>query len=192
MMKPFFQITLLLLLTYWVSACSTVIDATTDEPMQVDPGKRSFGEYIDDRKLKTVIKVNIKKANEKLKKAHVNVHVYNGVVLLTGEVPNHELRTLAGETARQVNKVRQVNNELTVGPKTSITSRANDSWIETRINSKLLFHTDIDSKRVDVIVEDNVVYLMGKLTRTQLDKITDVVRTTKGVEKVIRAVEYLD
>ncbi|MFL0810802.1 MAG: BON domain-containing protein [Agarilytica sp.] len=192
MMTRIFQVTLILLIVNWVSGCSTVVEATTDEPIQVDPGKRSFGEYIDDNRLETIIKVNIKKASPKLKKAHVNVHSYNGVILLTGEVFTHDLRTLAGDTARQVNKVRQVNNELTVGPKTGFLSRANDSWIETRINSKLLFHTDIESRRVDVIVEDNVVYLMGKLTRAQLDRITDVVRTTKGVKKVIRAVEYLD
>ena len=33
-----------------LSGCTTILDATTDQPIQVDPGKRSFGSYIDDQK----------------------------------------------------------------------------------------------------------------------------------------------
>ncbi|MFL0800008.1 MAG: BON domain-containing protein [Agarilytica sp.] len=172
--------------------CVSILDATREEPIQIDPGKRSFGGYMDDKQLKTVISVNIKKSDLKLKEAHINVHTYNAVVLLTGEVETAELRRLAADTARKVNKVRQVYNELTVGPKTTFLSRTNDNWIHSRIKSKLVFNTDIDSDRVEIIVEDNVVYLMGKLTKVQAEKITEVVRTSRGVDKVVRAIEYIE
>ncbi len=172
--------------------CVSILDATREEPIQIDPGKRSFGGYMDDKQLKTVISVNIKKSDPKLKEAHINVHTYNAVVLLTGEVETAELRRLAADTARKVNKVRQVYNELTVGPKTTFLSRTNDNWIHSRIKSKLVFNTDIDSDRVEIIVEDNVVYLMGKLTKVQAEKITEVVRTSRGVDKVVRAIEYIE
>ncbi len=181
-----------LLLISSLGGCVTVIDATTDEPLQIDAGKRSFGEYMDDRRLGTVIAVNIKKADPRLDDAHVNVHSYNAVILLTGEVADKELRDLAGATARKVNKVRQVYNELSIGPQTTFLSRTNDNWIQSRIKSKLLFNSDIDSSRVKIIVEDNVVYLMGMLTKVQTEKITEIVRKTRGVTKVIRAIEYLD
>ncbi len=175
-----------------MSGCVSILDATREEPIQIDPGKRSFGGYMDDKQLKTVISVNIKKSDPKLKEAHINVHTYNAVVLLTGEVESAELRRLAADTARKVNKVRQVYNELTVGPKTTFLSRANDNWIHSRLKSKLVFNTDIDSDRVEIIVEDNVVYLMGKLTKIQAEKITEVVRTSRGVVKVVRAIEYIE
>ncbi len=178
--------------TIFMSGCVSILDATREEPIQIDPGKRSFGGYMDDKQLKTVISVNIKKADPKLKDAHINVHTYNAVVLLTGEVENGELRRLAADTARKVNKVRQVYNELSVGPKTTFLSRTNDNWIHSRIKSKLVFNTDIDSDRVEIIVEDNVVYLMGKLTKVQAEKITEVVRTSRGVDKVVRAIEYIE
>ncbi len=182
----------LLLITFYTTGCVSIIDATTEEPIQIDPGKRSFGGYIDDKKLKTVIGVNLKKVDEQLENAHINVHSYNSVVLLTGEVATQELRTLAGETARKVNKVRQVYNELTIGPKTTFLSRANDDWIQSRISGNLLLHKDIQSSRVKVIVEDNVVYLMGLLTKVQAEKITDIVKKTRGVTKVVRAIEYIE
>ncbi len=178
--------------TILMSGCVSILDATREEPIQIDPGKRSFGGYMDDKQLKTVISVNIKKSDPKLKESHINVHTYNAVVLLTGEVENAELRRIAADTARKVNKVRQVYNELTVGPKTTFLSRTNDNWIHSRIKSKLIFNTDIDSDRVEIIVEDNVVYLMGKLTKVQAEKITEVVRTSRGVNKVVRAIEYIE
>lgn len=183
---------LILILFTALGGCTSLIDATTDEPLQLDPGKRSFGEYIDDQQLETVISVNIDKADPLLDKARVHVHTYNAVVLLVGQVPSKELHALAGNTARKVNKVRQVYNELTVGPTVTFGTRTNDNWIHSRIKSKLLFNGDIDSDRVEIIVENKVVYLMGKLTKIQSEKITEIVRKTRGVAKVVRAIEYID
>jgi len=186
------NITGMLLSILVLCGCVSVIDATTDDPIQIDPGKRSFGEYMDDRQLKTIIAVNIKKADPRLGSAHINVHSYNAVVLLTGEVPDKQLRQLAGNTARKVNKVRQVYNELAIAPQTSFLSRAKDNWIQSHIKGKLLFNADIDSSKVKIIAEDNVIYLMGLLTKVQAEKITEIVRKTRGVAKVVRAIEYIE
>ena len=175
-----------------LSGCVSVVDATTDGPLQIDPGKRSFGEYVDDKKLKTVVAVNIKKADPALDQANISVYSYNSVILLTGEVASAALRKLAGDTARKVNKVRQVYNELTIGPQTTFLSRANDTWIQSRIKSKLIFHQDIEANRVEVIIENNIVYLMGRLSKIQAEKITNIVRSTRGVTKVVRAIEYIE
>ena len=172
--------------------CVTVLDATTDGPIHRDPGKRTLGNYIDDKQLKTIISVNLHKADPLLEEANINVTVYNGLVLLTGQVPTKELREKAGKVARDLNNVRQVYNELQVLPNTAFLSRTNDSWLATKVRTKLMAHDDIDSSRVIVIVENSTVYLMGLLTRVQAEKITDVVRTTKGVSKVVRAIEYIE
>lgn len=187
-----FRIIFFLMTLQMLTSCTSVLDATTDKPLQIDPSKRSFGEYLDDRKLRTVITVNINKADPLLDKANVNVHVYNAVVLLTGQVASSELRELAAKTANKVNKVRQVYNELAVDAKAGFFSGAKDSWIASKIKSKLLFDKNIESDRVRVIVENQIVYLMGRLTQAQAQQITETVRTTKGVAKVVRALEYLD
>ncbi len=181
-----------LFLSFLLSGCAWFIDKTTDEPIQIDPTKLSPGEKRDDRRLKTVISVNLRKADPQLKEAHINVHAYNSVILLTGEVASDELRRIAGTTARQVNKVRQVYNELTVGPPSDFKARTADNWLQSKIKSKLVFNGDIDSSRVKIIVEKKVVFLMGKLTQVQAEKITETVRTTKGVDKVVRAIEYIE
>lgn len=175
-----------------LQGCTTFVSATTDGPIQTDPGKRSFGEYIDDRQLRTIVKVNIDKSDEAFRDARIQVHTYNAVVLLTGQVPTQELREKAAETARKVNRVRQVYNELQISDQIGFIDITADSWIHSKIGTKLMFNKDIDEDRVEIIVEDSVVYLMGMLTQIQAEKVTDVVRTTKGVTKVVRAIEYID
>ena len=179
-------------MTLCFGGCASLIDATSKGPIQPDPTKRSLGSRIDDRQLKTIVSVNINKADPLLAQSHINVASYNALILLTGQVPSAELRELAGETARQVYRIRQVYNELEVGPNITLGQRTKDNWLDLKIGSKLLATRDIQSSRVDVIVENNVVFLMGLLTQVQIEKITDIVRKTKGVRKVVRAIEYIE
>ena len=181
---------LLLAFIFCLSACATVLDATSDKPIQPDPGKRTFGTYLDDEKLESVITVNLRKAGRGLENAHINVFCFNGVVLLTGEVPSQELRQLAADTARNISTVRQVHNELLIQSNSTFFSRTNDNWIASKIRSKVLLE-EIESDRVKVIVENRVVYLMGLLTREEAQTISEMAAEITGVDKVVRVFEYI-
>jgi len=172
--------------------CVTIVDATTTEPIKTEPGRRTFGDKWDDRNLRTITAVNLRKASEELDKAHINVHCFNQVILLTGEVPTKAAYELAGKTARAVANVRQVYNELQIEQDSHFMSRVNDEYLELKINSKLVSKPDIDSGRLKVIVEDEVVYLMGTMTMAEAEKVTDIVASSGGIEKVVRAIEYIE
>lgn len=175
-----------------ISGCVTVIDAVSDNPIQPDPTKRSFGEYWDDKQLRTIVLVNLRKADPIFDDLNINIYSYNAVILITGEVPTKELRELAAETARKINRVRLVYNELEIGEKRGFLDNAHDKWLSSKIKSKLFAYRDIDSSRVEVFAENKTIYLMGMLSRAQTEKITDVVRQSKGVKRVVRAIEYID
>ncbi|WP_370981408.1 BON domain-containing protein [Agaribacterium sp. ZY112] len=175
-----------------LSGCVHIADALSDEPIQPDPTKRSFGEAWDDKQLSRIIRVNLNKADPRFDDLNVNVYVYNGVVLLTGEVDDEKLRIQAANVAKDVYRVRQVHNELQVGPQRGFGSHTSDSWLDTKIEAKLATNGDIDASRVEVYVEDDNVYLMGMMSKAQAERITDVIRSTKGVKKVVRAIEYID
>lgn len=187
----FIKTLILLAGIFSLSACVTVMDATNEKPIEPDPGKRTFGTYLDDEKLENIITVNLRKTGPGLEAAHINVFCFNGVVLLTGEVPSHELRTLAGETSRAISKVRQVHNELLVQSNSTFFSRTNDNWIASKVRSKILV-ADIESERVKVIVENRTVYLMGLLTREEAKTISEMSAKVDGVEKVVRVFEYIN
>ena len=183
---------LLLSLTVLLNGCKTIVGASTDEPIQVDPGKRLLGTYINDERVETIAEVNIDKAHPDLKKANVNVTLFNGVALLTGQVADEELRRLAAETVNEIDYVRQVHNELQIQGNISLLSQTNDTWLVNKVKTKLLTHKDVEGNRVKIIAEDGTIYLMGLVSRIEAEKITELVSATPGVQQVVRVFEYID
>jgi osmotically-inducible protein OsmY len=186
------SMTAVLLFTLLLSSCATLLDATTEDPIQLHPGKRTLGAMIDDEQLETIAQVNINKASPELNTAHINVVAYNGILLLTGQTSSGALRSLAGSTVNKIPKVRQVFNEIQVQGKTSVLSRTNDSWLTTKVKTILLANKDTNSGRIKVVTESGVVYLMGLLSRIEADNVAQLVSTIGGVQKVVKAVEYID
>ena len=125
-----------------IAGCSNLLSATSEESIHLNPVKRTLGALIDDEQIETIAYVNLDKASPDLKQAHINVTSYNGVALLTGEVANQDSRQLAGSTVGAITKVRQVHNELQIQGKTSILARTNDSWLTTKVKSRLLANKD--------------------------------------------------
>lgn len=174
------------------TGCTRIIEATTSEPIYVNPGKRTLGAKIDDSNIETIATVNLAKAHPQIADGNVHVNSYNAVVLLTGQVASDKARQLAGETVNKINTVRQVHNEIQVRPPLPLSERAYDTWLTTKVKSQLLVLGDIEGRRVKVVTEAKTVFLMGLVSRREADRITDVVRTTGGVGKVVKVFEYID
>ncbi|MAS40570.1 MAG: phospholipid-binding protein [Porticoccaceae bacterium] len=164
----------------------------TDKPFQQDPAKPSIGTTVDDMKMDTLIAVNIKKAHPQLEAAHVNVNSFNRAVLLTGEVPSEQLKTLAGETARSYHGTREVYNELQVRNNSGMLARTNDSWLATKVRTRLIAEKDLDTSGIEVVVEDSVVYLLGKTSRREANRIATIASRIGGVQRVVKVFEYID
>lgn len=182
----------LVLFAIMLNACTTLVDATTKAPIQPDPSKRTLGTYIDDKRLQLIIGVNLRKADPALKQSHINVTSFNGVVLLSGQVPTQAMRLLAAQTASEVHSVRQVHNELQIKGNIAMLARTNDAWLATKVKSVLLANQDIQSRKVKAVVDDGVVYLMGLATQAQANKIANVVSNIGGIKEVVRVFEYID
>ena len=191
-MKHIFLAVFFIALSFSVSGCVSFLDASRSTPIETSQSDRSFGEKIDDRNIRTVVAVNIRKADSALAKADVNVHAFRGVVLLTGQVPNAELKALAEQTARSVARVRDVHNELEVSTEQRFLEKVADSALKTKIDSKLLVAKGVRTSRLKIIVENSVVYLLGLMTAAEAERVTEVIANTSGVKKLIRAVEYVE
>ncbi|MFT7387918.1 MAG: osmotically-inducible protein OsmY [Candidatus Endobugula sp.] len=189
-MKLYTRLTLVTTLLY-VSACTTIIDSATNQPIETDPGERSFGTYLDDQRLEIIASVNINKADPDLRLAHIDVTSFNNVILLTGQVPTNELKLLAKLTTDKVNGVKKVYNELQIKGNTALLVRTNDSWLSTKVKGVFIADDIIDSSKVKVIVEDGVVYLMGLLTQTEADYVASVASSITGVQEVVKVFEYI-
>lgn len=179
------------LATIQLNGCARVIHATTNEPVQVSTNKRSLGTRLDDERLETYARVNILKADPAFEHARINIDSFNGLILLTGQVPSEHLRQLAGNTVGAINSVRQVHNELQVGPPARFGSQSLDAWITTKIKSRLIA-SSIQSRRIHILTEAQTVFLMGLVSRYEADRVTEIARTSDGVQQVVKVFEYLD
>src|SRR5688572_9401373 len=75
---------------------------------------------------------------DKLPGAHVSATSYNKLVLLSGEVPTAAAKTEVEQIVRGIDGVRGVYNELTVGPPSALSARANDSYITSKVKTRFL------------------------------------------------------
>ncbi len=184
-------ITVFLMITM-LGACASVMDATSDGPIRQNPGTRTAGTVLDDDHTEDVVLVNIKKVGPEMRKGNFTVVSFNGVVLLLGQVPTDALRSKAAEVAAKVQRVRQVQNALTVGPNIRFSSRSYDSWLTTKVKTKYAFDNDINGQRIKVITENKVIYLMGLVTQREGDLAASVAQNTSGAKRVVKAFEYID
>ncbi|MBE9610231.1 BON domain-containing protein [Chitinilyticum piscinae] len=124
-------------------------------------------------------------------KAHVNVTVYNGVALLTGEVPDSEARQKIEQISREDQRIRQVINETVIAPPSSAGERLNDSQLTTRVKTAILTEGgDAQSVHILVVTERKVVYLMGLSTPELANKAAISASKVGGVQQVVKLVEY--
>ena len=175
-----------------LSGCASTLNKVTDRPFQESQAQPTVGTSVDDMKMETLIAVNIKKAHPQLEGAHVNVNSFNRVVLLTGEVPSEDLKARAGETARAYRGAREVYNELQVRNNSAMLARTNDSWLATKVRTRLVAEKNLNTRGIEVVVEDSVVYLMGKTTRRDANLMATIASRIGGVQRVVKVFEYLD
>ncbi len=175
-----------------ITGCSAILDLTKNEPLDVNPQQRTFGAWVDDISIKTTVSHNVEKSHPDLDRSHIDVNSFNGVVLLTGEIPNAEVRAIASEQAQRVPGVRIVHNELAIRDNTSFFSRLGDGFLHKRIKLKLRGLSELRGINIDVIVEDNVAYLMGIVTRQQGDAAAERASLTSGLRQVVKVFEYVD
>ena len=116
--------------------------------------------------------------------AHINVTSFNQKVLLTGEVKDADIKGEAGAYVKAMKNVRAVFNELIIGPNSSYTSRANDSYLESKIKTQMIFTEQLPSNSMAIVAEGSSIYLMGILTQSEADLAKKIASNTSGVKDV--------
>ena len=88
-------------------------------------------------------------------------------------------------------KVRQIYNELTLAAPSTLLSRSNDTYLSAKVKTALIADEYISAHSVKVVSESGTVFLMGLVTRSEADRVTQVVRQVKGVQRVVKLFEYI-
>lgn len=121
----------------------------------------------------------------------ITVSCYNRILLLTGQVDTENERRQAATIVSHIEGVTKVYNCLSVSAPLTSSMIAKDSWITTKIKTRLLATNGIDQRKVKVITENGIVYLMGVLPPDQAEIAAAVAQDTSGVKKVVKVFQYL-
>ena len=152
--------------------------------------RRSVGAQADEEAIELKVGNNIGTGYGD--RVHVNVTSYNGIVLLSGEVPTQDLVATIGEIARTTAKVRRLHNEIGVGPVSEVGSRTNDSYITSKVKTRFVESNKFSATHVKVVTERQVVYLRGLVRRDEGDLAGQIASTTSDVLRVVKMFEYIN
>jgi osmotically-inducible protein OsmY len=178
-------------LTLMLQSCIFVVGAAAGAAaIAVVYDHRTLENTLQDTQLANNIADRIRQNPALHHDSHIEVTVFNRVVLLTGETPNTAWRDQAENIAKTAPDVSKVYNQLTIQGPTSSLTRTSDAWITTKIKSHMLAMENLKSSSIKVVTENGVVFLMGLVTREQADIAVDIARQVSGVQRVIKIFKY--
>jgi len=184
---------LLIIMCMHLSACVSVVAvgaAGTAAASASD--RRTVGTQIDDKTTRGRVASAIDRVRGIDENASIRVHVYNGQVLLTGQTNQQALLDAATAAAESVEHVDKVHNQIRLGQPLPASVTMNDVWISTKVRTLISSNEQAPILKMDLIVENSEVFIMGRLTREEATAAVEVARNVKGVRKVIRVMELIN
>ena len=155
--------------------------------------RRGFGTVVDDKRIQLGAYDTLNRDKQLVLENRVMIAVYNGVMLLIGEVRTPELKQRAEQTVSGFEGVRRIVNEIEVMEPEGFWARRNDNQITARVKLALtdaVSTPGFDPTRVKVSTAHRVVYLQGLLAPGEDEIATELARNVSGVERVVKVFEY--
>lgn len=122
---------------------------------------------------------------------HVNVSVFNRRVLLTGETRTEAIKASVEADIKNMKNVSTIFNEMIAAPISSLSARANDSYLTTRIKGAFVATEGVPSNSMKVITEASKVYLMGIVTDAEANRAVEIARSVPGVKQVTKVFDLI-
>lgn len=115
----------------------------------------------------------------------VSATTYNNELLITGIVPNQQMRDAAERLARQVQGVGRIYNEVQVGQPTNFGQDARDNYVSNALRTQLLADPQVRSSNYVVHTLNGIVYIMGYARNgAERDLVLSYARNLSNVSQV--------
>jgi len=174
-----------------LSACAPLLIGGAAVGTLVAVDRRTSGTQLEDETIELRAASRLREALGD--RAHINVTSYNRQVLLTGEVPDAAAKQTAEQVVSRVENVRSTVNEVDVMLPSSLTQRATDTYITGRVKAALIDDKQLSVSAFKVVTERGTVFLMGRVTQREADRVAAVVRNVNvnGLKRVVRVFEII-
>ncbi len=183
----------LITLTFLLQGCApAIIAGSAAGAATIASDARTTGSIIEDQAIEFRLAGLLQSDPEMTERTNINVTSYNNIVLLTGEAPTEALKEKASVYAQRDPKIKRIYNEIRIAEPLPFKARNFDTWLTTKIKTKLLTTKGIPSLNVKVVTSNTTVFLLGIISRRDADAITQVVARIQGVTRIVKAFEYTD
>ena len=119
----------------------------------------------------------------------LNTTIFEGRVLITGNVKDTTLRDQVTQIVWGVKGVREVLNEIEIQETNNVTQIARDKFIQTSLQARMLGDKIVSDINYKMIAHNNVLYIIGiAQSQTELEK---VVAHARAIRYVKRFVNYI-
>ena len=177
--------------------CTSILLAVSALLLQACHEQRSAGKVASDRNIQLTAFDSINRDKDLVHDDnHVKVVVYNGLMLLCGQVRSEDLKRRAQSAVENIDGITRLVNDIEVtGEPEGFWSRRGDDTTTARVKTALLDITslpDFNPTRVNVTTSHGVVYLMGLVNHEEAIAASSVARQVSGVRKVVEVFEYSD
>lgn len=116
----------------------------------------------------------------------ISVEVYEGRVLLVGQVKTEAMRANAVRLAWTVNGTKDVINEIHVTEEGGFLTTARDAWITTQLEAKLTFDDQVFAINYAIETVGSIVYLIGiAQNQEELDRVINQAKSISYVRHII-------
>ena len=119
----------------------------------------------------------------------VAVTSFNRAALLTGWVPKKNISQEVASTIANIENVREIINELNIGPKATRKMFARDSLLTAKIKASFIDEENLNANVVKVKTENGIVFLMGVVTQREADLAADIASRVRGTKRVVKVFE---
>ncbi|MEG3766512.1 BON domain-containing protein [Alteromonas sp. 14N.309.X.WAT.G.H12] len=158
---------------------------------KVAKDRRTVGTQLDDQTAEGQVAYQWSKSDALKKSANLEIDVYNGVALITGQAPSQALIDEAVAAVEKVDYITKIHNQLRLKMPIDASAQATDIWLASKVKTNLVADERVPSLQVKVIVQDSEVFLMGRVTNQEGTYAVEIARNINGVKRVIRAFEII-
>ena len=181
----------LLTLVLNMQGCVVAVGAAGAMAAKVANDRRTVGTQLDDQNADRAVAYQWSKSDELKDQTNLQVDIYNGVALLTGQAPTQGLIDDAVKRAQEVSYLKKIHNQIRIAEPIGAGTQANDIWLASKVRTKILADERVPALQVKVVVQDSEVFLMGRLTNQEATAAVDIARNITGVARVVRAFEII-
>lgn len=174
-----------------LQGCASGLIVAAGTAVAVNSDERTLSQQIEDDRLSLVAIDKVVNSDVYNKNMRINIVTNNSFILLIGQADSQANSNKIEDILINIDGIKGVYNQLRIGQTIGLVRQTQDTWLTTKVKSKLTGHDKVDPLKIKVVTENAEVFLIGQVTKEMSDFATSITSNVEGVKQVIRVFEMI-